>query len=73
MVKKAKPRSLGWGARNRYMRAKSLVSEDFKTAAPGVGDRGCLVVGAFCACLGLFMDISRISGSVEFKRLFRII
>ena len=55
------------------MRAKSLFLEDFKTAVPGVGGREGLVVGAFCACLGLFMDIGRISGSVEFKRLFHII
>ena len=55
------------------MRAKSLFLEDFKTAVPGVGDREGLVVGAFFSCLSLFMDISRISGSVEFKRLFHII
>ena len=55
------------------MRAKSLFLEDFKTAVPVVGDREGLVVGAFCACLSLFMDISRISGSIEFKRLFHII
>ena len=76
VVKKAKQRLSGWGPESSismHMRATSLFFEAFGMVGPGVGTGSISAIVGFCSCLSLFMDIGRISESVEFAPLLQLI